>query len=117
MFNVQAHWVHSLTVRVVPVLAIARAQLRLQRCGTSALPERTQKPASILILEDRFAAIPAIHHMINRPDALHPQLAWQRPKSAKTTAPVSKVWTDPFLTPFDPFPIHGADLKQQNPIE
>src|SRR5881396_3603812 len=49
----------------------------------TGLPERTQKPASILfILEDRFTAIPAIHHMINRADVLHSQLPGYTTESA-----------------------------------
>jgi hypothetical protein len=48
------------------------------------LLERTQKPASILfILEDRFAAMPAIHPMINRADVLDSQLPGHTAESAR----------------------------------
>jgi hypothetical protein len=42
----------------------------------ASFPQRFQKPFPILVVfENRFPPIPAIHHMINRSGILHSQLA------------------------------------------
>src|SRR6266542_1591196 len=63
----------------------------------TALGQRFQETLPVgIVLEDRLPPITPIHHVVKGSLILHSQLAWHRPKSAKTTASVSIVRTDTF---------------------
>src|SRR5438046_8421263 len=73
-----------------------RAALMGDLFGT-ALGQRIQETLPVrIVLEDSLPPIALIHHVIKGSLILHSQLARHRPKSAKTTAPVSIVRTDTF---------------------
>src|SRR6266545_4135387 len=84
------------------VLALGRATSALACggfCFATAFAQSGRKQFPILvILENRFPPIPAIHQVIDRPRIFASQLAWHAPTSPVTNL-VSMFRTDPFPGP------------------
>src|SRR6266545_6811027 len=82
------------------VLALGRATSALACggfCFATAFAQSGRKQFPILvILENRFPPIPAIHQVIDRPRIFDSQLAWHAP-TLPVTNPVSMFRTDPFM--------------------